>query len=359
MTVQTNIDFSGAKWWWPNGVVPNIDEFADFATDITMPNTAKQAWIAVTCGSWYSLWVNGELISHGPPREVSPWQYFDTVDLTPVIKPRTNRIRIRAYHLGVDTQFHAACMAGLMLVGEIRAEGLLINLGEASIWRAAKSPAYLPGGPRLHACLGFGEHANLTENTDDWLSRKIDSSWKKPAVVGTHPLAGRENLIPSDLPPLSGRILEAAISRQLSTWNVWDFGGEVFGYLDLKVESDQAATCTLLHGDSLTSAGLPDYNFSDGDFREILELPSGVRRWKAFEKRALRYIALPSCIRVHRIAIRESSWPLKEVWGDLPGLKNLSLRDKSIIKAAARTVVLCCDWCCPLNRSIHKVSAAG
>lgn len=334
---------SGGEWWWPKGLIPEPDQFADFAADVVLPEQPSTAWMSLTCGSWYSLWVNGVLVSHGPPREVPPWQYYDTVDLAATLQAGINRIRIRAYHLGVDTQFHAACMAGLMLAGEIAGADWCIDPGNRKYWHAAKSPAFLPGSPRLLGCLGFGEHADLTEDTDEWLHRPVDRSWRESAVVAHHPLPGRENLIPSDLPALSGQVREAVFAGETSGWEVWDFGGEVFGFLELLIEADQPATCTLLHGESLTRSGLPDHEFCGGDFREVLDLPAGVRCWKAFEKRALRYLALPSGFRVHRLAIRESHWPLKETWRDFPGVEQLPVRDKAILAAAARTVILCCD----------------
>ncbi len=299
--------------------------------------------MAVTCGSWYSLWGNGVLLSHGPPREVPPWQYYDSVDLTTALQAGMNRIRIRAYHLGVDTQSHAACMAGLMVAGEIAGAGWRIDPGCRNHWLAARSPAFLRGAPRLLGCLGFGEHASLEESTDDWLAHPADPSWGRPAVVAHHPLPGRENLIASDLPVFTGKILEAVPLRESGDWQVWDFGGEVFGFLEMEIEADRSASCTILHGESLTRSGLPDHGFCGGDFREILKLPVGLRCWKSFEKRALRYLALPSGFHVHRLGIRESHWPLTETWLDLPGVSGLPALDRSIVAAAARTVELCCD----------------
>lgn len=331
------------EWWWPEGLVPEPDQFSDFAADIELLQPAVVAWIALTCGSWYSLWVNGALVSHGPPREVAPWQYYDTADLTACLTTGPNRLRIRAYHLGVDTQSHAVCLAGLMVAGEIAGTDWRINLGCRSHWRAARSPAFLRGAPRLFACLGFGEHADLRENTEDWLSRPADASWSAPAVVAQHPLPGHEQLIPGDLPSFSGETKEAVFLHETEAWQVWDFGGVVFGFLELRVEAGQPGSCTVLHGESLERDGLPDHKFCGGDFREILELPAGIRDWKAFEKRALRYLALPRGFLVHRLAIRESHWPLGEIWRETPGVDQLPARDRAIIAAAARTVVLCCD----------------
>lgn len=335
--------FSGGEWWWPEGVVPEPDQFADFAADVDIPVLPVTAWMALTCGTWYSLWVNEKLLSHGPPRETAPWQYYDTVDISFALCTGMNRIRIRAYHLGVNTQFHQACLAGLMVAGEIACKGWRIDLSNRKCWRAAKSPAFLSSAPRLLGCLGFGEHVNMLENTDSWLQSPSDPQWHTPAVVAAHPLCGREKLIPSDLPAFSGIVKEAVSVGETCGWQVWDFGVEVFGFLELEIEAVQSSTCTLLHGESLTRSGLPDYQFCGGDFREILEMPAGIRCWKAFEKRALRYLALPSGFFVHRLAIRQSHWPLTETWRNIPGVADMPDRDLWIVAAAARTVVLCCD----------------
>jgi len=166
---------------------------------------------------------------------------------------------------------------------------------------------------------------------------------KPPAVVALHSLPGREKLIPNDLPPFCGEIRTARFRGGSNGWNVYEFETEVFGFLSADIESGLPLTCEIIHGESLTREGLPDYQFGGGDFREILELPAGRRQWESFEKRAMRYIALPEPVQVHNLSVREYRRPLEEVWKKTPQAAALSRRDHAIVSAAARTVMICCD----------------
>lgn len=330
------IDWSGAAWWWPAGPGPQPLQYADFACDLDLAAAPGHAWIALTCGSWYTLWVDGEWTAHGPPREVAPWQYYDVVDLRPLLHAGRNRLRLRVWHIGLPTQFHAPCQAGVMLRGMVD----WVRLDEASRWRATRSASFLPDAPHLHHCAGYGEHVDLAHDPSAWLHADADPGWQQPQPIARHPLPGRERLLPIDLPPFTGATWEAEPLHQRDGWQVWDFGREVFGFLAADVEVAAPMPCDLLQGESLQPDGLPDHRFGGGDFRDRLELPAGRRRWESFEKRALRYLALPAAVPVHRLAVREHHRPLTEVWRTRT---DLVPRDRAIVAAAARTITLCCD----------------
>lgn len=330
------IDWSGASWWWPAGLDARPLQYADFACDLDLGAAPVHAWIALSCGSWYTLWVDGAWTAHGPPREVAPWQYYDVVDLRPLLHAGRNRLRLRVWHLGLPTQFHAPCLAGLLLRGLV--DGL--RLDDPALWRAAPARHQLPDVPHLHHCAGYGEHADLAVDPAAWLHADADPAWPHPALVAAHPLPGRERLLPSDLPACTGRTWTATPLHVRDGWQVWDFGQEVFGFLGADLAAGAPGTCDLLQGESLQADGLPDHRFGGGDWRDRLELPAGRRAWESFEKRALRYLALPEGIAVHRLAVREHHRPLTEVWRQR---SDLSARDRAIVAAAARTVTLCCD----------------
>lgn len=344
LSVSGSDPFVHSAWWWPEACVPVPDQYADFSCDVNLPAIVlDHAWLSVTSGSWLTVWANGIWLHHGPLREVAPWQYYDTLDLRPHLVPGVNRLRIRAYHCGVSHQSQETCLAGLLVGGSLAGSGFSFDLSSRECWRAARSPSFLPGAPRLHGCQGFGEHVDLAEDPDAWLHCDADPAWKHPHVVAPHPLPGREKLLPRDLEPFTGQVITASFHHLEGDWQIWSFNGEVFGFITLGVETETAGTCTLIHGESLTAAGLPDYGFSGGDFREILELPAGRRRWTSFEKRALRYLAMPGNVKVKSLSIREYHRPLVEVWRQSPAARALRPRDTAILTAAARTVTLCCD----------------
>ncbi|MDF3128896.1 hypothetical protein P0Y35_06790 [Kiritimatiellaeota bacterium B1221] len=329
--------WKGADWWWVEGASVAPLQYADFACDVETDTLSAYGWIALSCGSWLTLWVNGQWIYHGPPREVAPWQYYDVLDLSPYLLSGSNFLRLRVWHIGKRTQSHEPCLAGVLLKGKLGG----ISLDDKRIWRAALCESQLPDPPQLHPCAGFGEHVDLQQPQAAWLTSPVPDAWGPPAVVARHPLPGRERLIPSDLPQFTGSTFKAHPLHQKAGQQVWDFGEEVFGFIELELSASRAVTCDILHGESLEPTGLPDYQYAGGDFRDRLELPVGTRRWDSFEKRALRYLALPDAVKVHHLAIREYQRPLEEIWQDRA--ESLPVTDQKILAAAARTVRLCCD----------------
>ena len=331
------VNWSGASWWWAEGATPLPHQYVDFACDLDLTASPQHAWIALSCGSWCTLWINGVWVAHGPPREVAPWQYYDVIDLRPFLHPGRNRLRIRAMHIGRNTASHASCLAGLLVTGMVDN----FALGDRTRWRAAICTSLLPDPPPLFFLLAGGEHADLTRDPQAWLTAEVDPSWQTPAVVATHPLPGREKLIPSDLPSFISQTMTARLLRRSGAWQIWDFGQEVFGFIELDLESPVETTCDLLQGDTLLENGQPDYQYAGGDFRDRLELPTGRRQWYSFEKRAMHYAALPAGVVVHSLKIREHHRPLIEVWRAKAA--SLPERDQAILAAAARTVTICCD----------------
>jgi hypothetical protein len=345
--------FGNSAWWWARGLAPQPDQYVDFACDFDLPPgnadvedlpcIVREAWIALTAGTWYTLWLNGTWLLHGPLREVAPWQYFDRMDLREYVRTGRNRLRIRAYHAGISNQSHAACAAGLLVDGRLRAEGLDFDLSRSAHWRAAPSAAFLPGAPRLHPCQFFGEHIDLTPDPETWLHADASELGEPPLVVASHPDPARPHLLPRDLPFFSGETFHAHPLGEVDSWQVWGFEGIVFGFLSLHLESPQAGLCEVVHGESLTASGLPDHQFGGGDFREILHLPTAPRRWESFEKRALRYFALPAHVRVISAHVREYQQPLQEVWRETDEARNLSPSDHALVAAAARSIRINAD----------------
>ena len=338
----TCIDWTGANWWWPAGLTPEPHQYADFALDLDLPESPDQAWIALSSGTWYVFWVNGQWIEHGPTREVAPWQYYDVHDLSPLLHAGKNRLRIRAAHLGLANQWHAPCQAGLLVRGIAVVHGRELALDNRLAWRAAHDTSHLPDPPKRHNCCGWAEHVDLTRDPQQWLGEDANLSWAAPAIIANHPQPGREQLIPEPAPRRCGQTLAPILLNIKDSWQVWDFGQETYGFLTLEVDAPRAMSCDILQGSSLVN-GIPDYLFSSGDFRDRLELPAGARRWESYDKISARYLALPAEVTIRSLTIREHNQPLVEVWRASQDAKALDPLDHAIVSAAARTIRLCSD----------------
>lgn len=329
--------FSHSSWW----VVPHADlkapnQYFDFACDCVLNDLAGEHWLAITTEGFYKLWVNGHMISFGPPREAEPYLYYDTLDLTPYLQFGVNKIRIREHHQGVRTQCSGITTPGILLAGRLGNT----NLADATQWRCKRNLAFSSDAPRLHSCVGFAENCDLRQLDSNWLSAPMDSFGDTIPELAP-PRTNRSQLLARDLPPFTGKTFTAHKHSVANGFSVWDFGDEVFGFLTVRFHVSAPVSIELLHGESLEANGLPDFRFASGDFREILYLPSGDCKWTSFDKRALRYLATPSNVEVLSVSIQEWHYPLTPIWHEQA--KHLAPLDRKLLAAAARTIEANCD----------------
>ncbi len=331
------------KWWWLPELFPvSPNQYADFSSDFSLETAPSSAHILLSCSSSLSLWVNQKWIFHGPTREAPPWIYYEKIDLLPFLSEGLNQIRVRAHHIGVSHQSHSCRPPAVCLAGEITTSKTSFDLGLADAWRCRPSPGFVPHANRLNGCLGFSEHFDLNTDPSAWLTLPHDLCGRPPVPVAS-PVSEPKYLLLNDIHLEETGSFPASFLSKNDAWQTWDFGGEVFGFLSLDASSPFPSRCEILHGESLTPNGLPDHNFGGGDFREILDFPAATRHWESFEKRALRYLALPASLQVHSLRVREYSRPLHPVWRENKNFSSLDERDRAIVSAAERTVAICTD----------------
>lgn len=328
---------ANATWW----AVPNTDpttpnQYFDFACDCTIDRVTGPNWLALTTEGFYKLWVNGQMISFGPPREAAPYLYYDSFDLTPYLKAGLNRIRIREHYQGVRTQCSDITTPGLLLAGRLGD----IDLATPTLWRCHRNQAFSADAPRLHFCVGFAENCDLSNLNSNWLTAPMDSaSGCVPELAPRR--TNRPQLLPRDLPPFTGQFFTAQKHSTTDGFAIWDFGEEVFGFLSIRFHSPSRVSIELLHGESLEANGIPDFRFAGGDFREILSLPAGDSEWTSFDKRALRFLAVPSSVVAVAVSVQEWSYPLSAIWQKRASA--FPSTDKQLLAAAARTLQINCD----------------
>lgn len=331
--------FTNAHWWQvPDTLSAQPNQYFDYTCTIVADQEDADYWIALTTEGFFKLWVNGTFVHFGPPREAPPYLYYDRIALNVYIKPGINRICIREHYQGVQTQCSDITQPGILIVGR----GGTYDLGNPASWLCRRSPGYANNAPRLHTCVGFAENCTLEEAALDQFDQAAPhTGWVHPIKKEPHPRPIRSHLLSRDLPPFSGSTFFAQKAPSTDTHDLWDFKNEIFGFLTIRFISKTAVTIELLHGESLKEDGLPDHQFANGDFREVLHVPKGESEWTSFDKRALRYLAIPKTVEVLAVAVQEWHYPLNPQWEQEAA--SLSLLDCQLLSAAARTISINCD----------------
>lgn len=295
---HTAILAENARWIWAPGCTgPN--HYVEFARDIDVRGEVAEAWLQLSAETSLRLWVNGRLIHSGPPREVPPYFYFDTIDLRSHLVEGRNDVRIVAHHQGKNSQSYQAGTPALLTAGCAGAE----DLGDPRGWRARRMTRYRTDAHRLFGCLGFSERVDFAAS---------DLPWRDVITVAMHPWAERPTALGRDLPEWRETVREPV--SQVAHEGGWlvDMGQEVSGYVELDVRARQPVTLAVSYAEALIE-GRVDATKAGMNYSDRLELVAGEATWRSYEKRAFRFLRLDGAVEVKLLRVIEHVWPYEPV----------------------------------------------
>jgi hypothetical protein len=276
------VQWDGVPWVWV-GPDEQPNAYIELTRRVALPSTWEQAWMAVSATTSFQLWINGEFVWMGPPREVPPYFYYDHIDLRPHLQAGDNTLRIVAHHQGEACSYHIPSFAGLLLQGEIVAGGQTTVLTPPHGWTARYAPHQRRDAPRLFSCLGFSEHFDFTQPPTPEIALQ---------VVGVHPHEPLTTALQRDIPPLRAVMHDAVSVQVLEGRTVVDLGCEVFGFVEIELECEQEEEVEIAYAEGLLD-GQPHIHKSYR-YGDLLRVTPGVHRWRSYEKRALRYAVIAS-----------------------------------------------------------------
>jgi hypothetical protein len=320
------------RWMWaPDCTGPN--HYVEFAREIDVSGDVTAAWIQVSAESSLRLWVNGRLVHSGPPREVPPYFYFDTVDLHPYLIEGRNDIRIVAHHQGRDSQSYQAGTPALLIAGRAGAE----DLGDPTGWRARRTARYRQDAHRLFGCLGFSEHVEFAAK---------DLPWGDVCTVAMHPWAERPVALARDLPAWRESVLRPVAQEARDGGWLIDMGMEVSGYIELDVRAERALTLAISYAEALID-GRVDATKAGMNYSDRLELIAGDASWRSYEKRAFRFLFLDQAVEVPGLRVIEHTWPYEPRWmvmGGSPLVKRIREVSARTIELNTEDLLTDCPW---------------
>ena len=172
-----------ARWIWAEGA-PQKNSYAYLRKTFDIDGEVEGASAYVAADQWYKLYVNGRYVGRGPSRSGREVKHYDTIDITPHLRPGRNVISAVAHYIGETTHFSAPVTAAFLLLAEVRCAGgksLLITTD--GTWRAVNSPAFDPSSHRIFFPLGFQEVYDARREPEGWHGADFDDSgWAAPAV---------------------------------------------------------------------------------------------------------------------------------------------------------------------------------
>ncbi|MBK1877432.1 MGH1-like glycoside hydrolase domain-containing protein [Pelagicoccus mobilis] len=304
----------------PSGIEKGKPLYLDFVRDFEIGDGVDLDGIVgeVTANSHYLLYVNSERIAHGPtPGSRQLWYFHKHAIPAGILKKGTNRVSIRVFHEGYDFPSISEFDVGEpgMLFSLSSSNEILCRSSEDG-WKVRISPEYSTVGSRLSEWNGYKEFYH-GDKKDNWMSAgdEIGPEWKDafsrgPAVNSRYAV----NLEEYKLPDLERRVIKQNLVSDFSRRGSWffdvdgkvvvsaeglklpvrveqqvygaspelvfDFEKEVVGRPEIKISGDEAIV-EVWYGESL-----------DCYRTDVVKFHGSVREWKAYHRRAFRFIKL-------------------------------------------------------------------
>ena len=311
---QTNMDIRKDRDLRPEAMVALADDarwiwiadksggncYVEFLKFLDFESRPVEAWIQLSAETSLRLSVNDICIYSGPPREVSPYFYFDTIDLVPHLRVGRNKIRIIAHHQGQNSASYQTGVPAILIAGRCAsARKPLVHFSEAAGWQARLVTRYNSDSHRLHSCLGFSEHVDFNA---------LEAPWQEAGDVARHPWSERPEALPRDIPFFSNVIRNPVSVIPHSGGWLFDFGMEVSGNVELEIMAGRPLSLCVSYAEALVG-GRVAAEKGGACYYDILELPEKEITWLSYEKRAFRYLHLSEPVGVLKARVIEQAYP--------------------------------------------------
>ncbi|MCI0621897.1 MAG: glycoside hydrolase family 78 protein [Acidobacteria bacterium] len=191
-----------AKWIWCDGEPAPLNFYLYCRRAFTLQGAAAQATTHVAADSRYKLFVNGMFVGRGPARCDQRWQYYDTYDVRPFLQQGENVVSAIVHQYGAPSHSYTLGRGGLFLDGEMRERsGRVVRFDTDGNWRVLPAPPWDRESPRTCVAVMWQEIYDARKEPVGWQRPGYhDSHWRRPVVLGTHPVLPWQNLIPRDIP---------------------------------------------------------------------------------------------------------------------------------------------------------------
>ncbi len=204
-----------AQWIWGvqaagDDAEPNGENAADdamrgryfyFRRAFVLPEGAQAAVLRVCADSRYRLWLNGQLVGHGPARSAPAHQYYDVYDIGAQLRAGDNTFAVLATHYGIGTCFACLGSPGFLLQADITLpDNSALTIATNADWKCAPAP-YRTGYERMSIQLAYPEVFDAQAEPRNWnFTAFDDSAWEQAVPLGPAGTPPWTTLQPRDIP---------------------------------------------------------------------------------------------------------------------------------------------------------------
>lgn len=347
-------DWHGARWIWRRGEAGK-DEYVDFLVTF---EGGDGAWrLNISADSNYNVYINGELSAFGQYADYPERKVFDRLDVSPRVRRGCNRMVVRVWYYGVDSQTYLRGDAGLIFALERDGEAVAVS-SATTLSRLSRD--YVSGQCQsitsqlgLTFCYDSTQNDGYLFNCDGGFASSIEQSLRAlPAVVrpvrslvlgerctsrvvsfGAYRLCGgdtaaermsRAQLSPGAAQPCpngandSGLLPGGRLSRPDGydgIYAVFELEAEASGFLELELSLPTVAHIDIGYGEHLRGGVCPVVIGGRGFGAEYVAQAGENRYINAYRRLGGRYVQIfvpAEWLEVAYVGIRPTLYPLRD-----------------------------------------------
>lgn len=338
-----------ANWIW-HPPLENMDNLYLYARkEVALASVPTAVTVAVTAGSMYKLYINGEYVGRGPNPSDPSRYYYDTYDVTGLLRAGTNVVAAVCYNYGEKTQgmIGQNWGRGAFLL-EMRAGDTVLASSDGT-WQVLKAEAW-DQNASLN-CNFFGDFKEVYDSRreiDGWMLAGFDgSAWLAPEVLGPPPILPYTRLVEREIPALGGEVVypentyweSASLTYSWrDDWEVYhdeqlngdayargnrrpveitkthadfspsiicDFGRDVTGYPEISIHDSAGGVIDVMYGEDLHMVRV-----------DTFILKGGPQTLQAYNRRTFRYLKLvfqdtPGRILLDEVSVQMNTYPVE------------------------------------------------
>jgi hypothetical protein len=126
--------------WVDSSTVNTAGRIVKFTRDFSLPAAPEKALLYFSADTRYKLLVNGVRVAVGPARGHGTIWYYDTLDISPHLRPGDNQITFVVLRYFAASRaampFVRTSFPGLTVVGQVKAGESQVSLHSSEGWKA-------------------------------------------------------------------------------------------------------------------------------------------------------------------------------------------------------------------------------
>ncbi len=356
-----------AQWIWLDNEEENHMMLS--RKSFLMDELPQKVVLKITATSQYKLYINGQYLLQGPARSAPHHQYYDELEITPLLQKGINTIAVKVHYQDGQQSYHFPSRPGLLAQLNLTFGDEALSISTDKSWKVKADPSWDNSAPLINRFQDFvNDKVDFRKKIEGWYNPTFDDTdWPSATHVyrnigwpahQKNSLAGAMtlpwiNLIPRDLPYLietdwvTTNLIKAEqiespnidkmplISIQPSedlsfdptipfilkgskkgkSWFLlYDFGQMINGNPQLSIEGEKGTKVDILTAPYQIN-GLFRHTVVHSNFRDQIILSGGLDQWESTYFKPSRYLALvihsQDPVKVVQVGSRKLEYPFE------------------------------------------------